>query len=257
MIGWQTLAVYLCPIKYKTNRGLDSHKNMIRKIMLVFLIGTTLIIPQSVLGAMEIGKLQDLGIKMIEKRDASIARYDGFLAKTKHISQPVLDQVRGELSRVTKELGELKTKIENETERETLKSLVKSIVTEYRVYQVFLPQSAGIVASDRLKAYQAKLTEVKDKINDKADELEKTGKDVTAIRQLLASAQEDISAGEKNITTAENKFTSMNISDPEGARTAKLDGRSALLAARQSFSEARKDLKEAVQEIKKLLQPGI
>ncbi|MEK9165853.1 MAG: hypothetical protein AAB525_03295 [Patescibacteria group bacterium] len=232
-----------------------------KKLILSAIICASLIIPNITLGAKTLavdpGKLQNLGATMIDKRVAAIAKYDSLLAKTKYVTETTLTQVRGELSRVSSELGTLKTKIQGETDIAILKADIKSIVNNYRVYQVFLPQSAGIVSVDRMKTYEAKLNELKNKISQKADELEGQGKDASAIRNLISLAEGNISTGTGHIATAESKFTSMTIADPEGARTLKLEGRTALISAKQSFSEARKNMRDAVQEIKKLAQPGI
>ena len=218
-----------------------------------------LIAPNLVLGAraLDAGKLQDLGLKMIDKRIGVISKYDGRLDQTKYISQPILDKVQGELSRVSGDLGEIKTEIQAETDPEALKVLVKSVVTSYYVYKVFLPQSAGIVSLDRMRAYEAKLTELNSKISAKADELEGQGEDVSEIRNLVSLADGHLGTGNGHAATAEGKFVGMSISDPEGAKTLRMDGRSALLNARKSFSEARTNMKNAIQAIKALVQPGI
>lgn len=117
---------------------------------------------------------------------------------------------------------------------------------------MFLPQSAGIVAIDRLINFQQKLYDLKGKISAKADELEGQGKDVSVIRNLLSTADGQIGAAATDISTAETKFVSMQISDPETARSLKLEGRQSLLDARKDFSDARKTLRDAVQKIKEL-----
>jgi len=225
------------------------------KKILVSLLFLSLIFPLAAQGALDAPKLQELGAKMIDKRVNAISKYDGLLVQTKHISEATLTQVRGELSRVGGENGELntlKTKILGETDIPTLKADIKLIVEKYRVYQVFLPQSVGIVAVDRLKAFQQKLYDLKGKISLKADELEGQGKDVSAIRNLLSTADGQIGLAATDISTAEIKFVSMQISDPETARSLKLEGRQSLLDARKDFSDARKNLKDAVQQIKEL-----
>lgn len=222
-------------------------------LSLISLIISPVSARESLRGLSDPTKLQELGAKMIDRRTATIARYDGFLLKTKYISEAVLAQVRQELSRVNQELSDLKIKIMAETDPAVLKADIKSIVN-YRVYQVFLPQSAGLVATDRLKTFASKLGELKTKISQKADELEGQGKDVTEIRNLLSSADGKLQDADGFISTAEQKFSAMTIADPEGSRTLRLDGRSALVSARQNFSEARKNLKDAVLKIKELVK---
>lgn len=225
------------------------------KKLFISLILLSLVAPLAVQGAertWDAGKLQELGASMIDKRVALITKYDTGLSQTKYISDTILSQVRGELSRVQGELEALKTKIAGEEDIATLKADVKSVITNYRIYSVFLPQSAGIVASDRLRTLQAKLNELKAKISSKADELEAAGKDVTEIRSLLTTAAEQLSAAEGHVSIAESKFASMTIADPEAASALKLQGKAELISARQSFSEARTNLKAAVTKIKEL-----
>jgi predicted nucleic acid-binding Zn-ribbon protein len=198
-------------------------------------------------------KLQNLGASMVDKRVTAITKYDSALAKTKYISEPTLNAVRGELSRIKNELTSLKEKIMNETDMPTLRADVKSIATNYRVYQVFLPQSAGIVAVDRMKAYSAKLDEISTKIEAKTNELEGQGKDVSEVRSLLSSATASIASGKTSTDAALEKFNAMSISDAEGARTLRIDGRSSLQTARTNLSSARVSLRDAAQKLKQLV----
>jgi len=221
-------------------------------LLLISLTAGPVLAGESIKGINDPAKLQEIGTKMIDKRISAITKYDGFLVQTKYIPEETLTQVRGELSRVKGELDTLKTKILGETDVATLKEDIKSIVNNYRVYQVFLPQSAGFIAVDRLLAFQIKLTDLNNKIGQKATELEGQGKDVTEIRALMQEAGQLLNTAGEQITLASSKFSSMTIADVEGARTLKLEGKTALISARQSFSEARKLMKDAIQKIKEL-----
>lgn len=221
------------------------------------LLCAALIAPQVVLSARVVdpsNKLQELGVKMIDKRVGAINMYDGFLSKTRYVSQPTLDEVKGELSRVNGELSALKAKISEETDVAALKSDIKSIVNNYRVFQVFLPQAAGFVAVDRLLTFQNKLVELSNKIGQKANDLEAEGKDVAQILALVQSAGAKLDSAGGDITEASSKFSAMTIADVESSRALKLEGRTSLLNARKNFSDARADLKQAVLEIKKIVK---
>ncbi len=230
------------------------------KRLTILALGLVFALPTVAVGAVgdrvtqtDPAKLQSLGASMVDKRVTSITKYDSALAKTKQISEPTLNTIRGELSRVKNELTSIKEKIIGETDRATLRADVKSIVTNYRVYQVFLPQSAGIVAVDRMRAYSAKLDEVSSKIGAKADEVEGQGKDVSEIRALLSASVSSITNGKSTTDAALEKFNAMSISDPEGARTLRTDGRSSLQTARTNFSSARVSLRDAAQKLKQLV----
>lgn len=225
------------------------------KKLIALLVLSLLIVPVvTQAAAWNAEQLQELGVKMIDTRVKSVTKYDGFLSQTKNISDKTLGKVRGELSRVKTELDtELKPKIQKETDIAVLKEDVKSIVDKYRVYQVFLTQSAGVVAVDRLITFQQKLYDLKDKVAEKADELEEAGKDVSNIRSLISSADTQISNASTDIMGAESKFSSMQISNPEVARNLKLEGRGSLIDARENFSKARTNLRDAVSQIKELI----
>ncbi|MFH1392281.1 MAG: hypothetical protein ABIG90_01180 [bacterium] len=224
------------------------------KKILISLISLLLMLPLVAQGAWDAPKLQDLGVKMVDKRVSAIVKYDGLLTQTKNISEPVLTQVKGELSRVSGELDSIKTKILGETDTGVLKEDIKSIVNNYRAYQVFLPQSAGLVAIDRLLTFQYKLVELSNKIGQKASDLEAQGKDVAQIRELVQSAGVKLNSAGDNITGATAKFSAMTISDPEAAKSLKIEGKQSLLDARKDFTDAKKSLKEAVQAIKELVK---
>ena len=199
-------------------------------------------------------KLQTLGATMIDKRVRAIDHYDTLLENTKYISDDTINKVHTKLERVKTELTTLKTKIESETDVTTLRADVRSIVDNYRVYQVFLPQSAGLVSVDRMTEYSKKLTEINDKLTAYAKDLQTKGNDMDDVLALLTSAKNSIAPGNGHLTTAQTSFTNMTISDPEGARSLKIEGRAELQDARQNFSQAREDMREAEQKIKEIVK---
>jgi hypothetical protein len=231
------------------------------KKILITLLAITLLIPTMAMGALgdkaeqrDPSKLQTLGANMIDKRITSINTYTGFLGQTKFISDATKNETQSELGRIKDELSTLKTKIQGETDLQILREDVKSIVTNYRVYQVSLPRAAGLVSVDRMKAYSAKLDEASTKIEAKAKELETQGKDITEITALISTARTSISAGNSSTDDALSKFSAMSISNPEGALGLRIEGRTSLGTSRKSFSDARVNLRDAVQKIKSVVQ---
>lgn len=230
-------------------------KNLKRTfILLLSLLLFSPLFPITAKAALDAPKLQELGSKMVDKRVTSLNSYDKLLVQAKHISQEIIADVRNDIASTNGNLEALKNKIMSEVDLPALKTDIKSIVDDYRVYQVFLPQSSGIIACDRLSAFYAKLDELKTKISQKANELETTGKDVSKVRELLSAADNSLNSGKEYISAAQNKFSSMSISDPEGSRVLKLDGRSALLDAKKVSLDARNNLQQAISQIKELVK---
>lgn len=203
----------------------------------------------------KIQKLQDVAKLMIERRVLAMEAAKNRLSTAKKISQETKDAVTKTLDDSITKINALEEEILATNDLAALKTKVKSIVTDFRIYVVILPQSHGLMAADRLQAYEQKLDELKAKTQTKVSELKDSGKDVASLESLLEQATAKLNETKTSIETAEAKFSSMQVSDVAGARTLKLEGKEALVLARDTLRRVRDDLQNVIKGIKDLNKP--
>lgn len=132
-----------------------------------------------------------------------------------------------------------------------MKKKTKSIVTNYRIYLVFIPQLRGLYVVDRLRFFAAKIEEVKVKLEERAEELKKD-RDVSTIESLINTAAQDLERGLAFAQEAEDQLVHMKVEDVEGAQDLKVEAREKIADARAALRTALQTLGQAWQEIKKL-----
>jgi hypothetical protein len=121
----------------------------------------------------------------IERRLQTLER----LASRVRGSRPLSDAHRTALDELIESqrsgLTALDAKIQADTDAETLRADVRSIVTDYRVYLLTAPKVHLVICADTELAVAARLDEVAARLQAKVDEAEAAGKDVTAAQGHL------------------------------------------------------------------------
>lgn len=154
-------------------------------------------------------------------------------------------------------LGQLKTKIDADTDLETLKSDVKAITDSYRIFALVLPQTRIAVAADREVTLIAMMNALGTKLQARLQELQSQGKDVGP----LLTALTDMSSKLKDAATQAQAAVSVTATlTPDAGDKAKMEsnttalktGRSDIQAAQKDLVAARKDAKVIIDGLKAL-----
>ncbi len=198
-----------------------------------------------------------LGQKMIGKRVADLEKVQTRLQAVERISEETKTELLNRVAQNTIDLQALEIEIEDTEDLEAMKEKVRSIVFDYHIYLVFIPQIRGLAVVDRLKYFAEKIAEVKDKIEEELAALEEKGEDLSAIWDLAESAEEQLAEGLEFTQRAEDKFSSMKVGDIEAAQDLKAGARKDLASGRSSLRKALQSLRQAWQEIKKLETQGV
>jgi len=193
-----------------------------------------------------------LGQKMIEKRVADLEKVQARLQAVERISEETKTELLNRVAQNTTDLQAFEIEIEDIEDLEVMKEKVRSIVFNYRIYLVFIPQIRGLAVVDRLKYFAEKIVEVKEKMEEELAALEEEGKDVSAIWDLVESAEEQLAEGLGFAQKAEDKFAGMKVGDVETAQDPKIEARKDLASGRSFLREALQSLRQAWQEIRKL-----
>lgn len=198
-------------------------------------------------------KLRELGTSMIDKRLDSLDQVRQILTEAMKISETTRTGLLSRIENNISSLNALKTEIEQESDLAVLKDKVRSIITGYRIYVVFLPQTRGLAAVDRLRTYQEKLDSWKAKISEKITAARTAGYNVSEIETKLTAATDNLAAGASKLESAERNLSAMSIERVAESRAYFLNGKTNVREARGFFHEARQQLRSAVNSLKQLV----
>ena len=201
---------------------------------------------QAVEDEVKIQYLQKLGDLMIGQRIWSLA-----LAKAKLDSAGGDSGVVGYLENQFNDLKNLKEAIAGNNDLESLKAEVNSVVTDYQIYRVSLPQAHGLLAVINLENFSDEVGGFADQIKSKTGELEDL--DLESVEALLASAEEQVSAAKGYLKSAEKNLSRMEADNLEAVAVLKKEAKSDINEARAALKDAFKSLRLAVAEMKSLV----
>jgi len=141
-------------------------------------------------------------------------------------------------------ISTLKTKIDSDTDKATLKADTQSITKAYRIYALILPQTRILAAADRVAATVDILTNVEAKLATGITQAQAAGKDVT----LMNSTNTDLNAKLTDATTKGQAAQSLvaGLVPDQGSATVAASNKT----ARDDIKAAITDLVAAVQDSK-------
>jgi hypothetical protein len=192
----------------------------------------------------KVEKLQAYGQRLIESRIEFIEKLISQTKASKQIPEDSKDELIADLEKNIDGLNELKTKIANETDLEQLKALVKSIFADYRIMAIVLPRNRAKLAVARSRLVLNKLDNLSIKIEKLISLAEKNNLDITQVQALLDDYEVKIAEAKKQLNLAFLKFSQMDPSNTQQAKTLLAEGKAALKAAKAALEAAKKDLKQ-------------
>ncbi|CAN5116524.1 hypothetical protein BH11PAT1_BH11PAT1_0360 [soil metagenome] len=161
-------------------------------------------------------------------------------------------QVQAEITNLTI----LKTKIAADTDDATLKADVKSVVTAYRVFALFIPKMHLLAAADVMGTTIDKLTEIATKLDARIKEAEAAGKSVASLKTSLTDMQAKIADAKKQYESIITNVTPLTPDGYPGNKTTLTNARELLKTGRQNLDAAAKDAKTIMTSLKAFRPSG-
>lgn len=167
-------------------------------------------------------------------------------AKNK-VSTMVQDQVT--------ELNQLKGKIDNDGDIESIKNDVASITKSYRIFMLVIPQGRIQVASDKIKMASDTMNDLSVKLKTRIDAAQEAGKDVTKLAATLvhmntkiadAVVQADAAAAQVLALIPDGGDKTQEQSNTQALK----DARAKLKVAQDNLAAARTDAKTIISALK-------
>lgn len=139
-------------------------------------------------------------------------------------------------------LNALSTKIAGDTDLQTLRTDVQSIVASYRIFALFLPVSRMTIVADSMLTINDTITTLTSLLQIKITDAQNKGENVTALQTALTDIQTKLS-DEK--TQANNVLITIAPLTPQGYP----GNKSVLQSAQMMISTGRQDLRAIHQDI--------
>ena len=200
--------------------------------------------------------LQRLGTTMIDKRINSLSKGQTLLSEAVHVDNETKEALDEQLRENINNLTQLKASIEQQTELKVLKNEVHSIITEYRIYLVIIPQVYGLAVINKEETLINKLKTAQETMEATLAELVTAGYSTNEIQLLVDEAITNIANAESHLSLAKSYFERMTVEDWKGAIDLKQDGRQEIVTIRKELRSAKQNFHAAAVAMKKLINPN-
>lgn len=217
--------------------------------------GTKSAVRQNAINSNDTQKIDNLKKRAdgeIDRRIAALNKLIDRLSQMKKISSTQLDTFKADIQTNIDGLNALKTKIDADTDLTTLRTDVKSIVTDYRIFAFYIQYVNLTAALDRATTTITNVTAVYDKLSTRITEAQTAGKDVASLKTTLASMKAKLDLAKTSADQASAEILPLTkVGFPENKSTL-LDARSKLKSARENLFAAVKDAKTIIKSLRVL-----
>ncbi len=151
------------------------------------------------------------------------------------------------------DLSALQTKIDADTDLMTLRADVKSIVADYRVYLVFMPQVTILSFDDRMGTIVTNMNTVLAKLSARVSQAQGKGKNVGNAPALLSDAKAKLTDASSQLTNVMNEVTPLTPDGYPGNEATLKSARTTLQTVFQTdLKGARRDMIQVFQILRGL-----
>lgn len=187
----------------------------------------------------------------IDRRTSALNALNAKVQAMAKISSEIKTSISTSVTSEIAQLATLKTKIEADTDLDTLKTDIKSIANSYRIFMLVIPQGRIEVAADRIQTAAASLTTLAGKLQTRITDAQTSGYDTAALSVSLSDMNAKISDVNAQASAAVSAVASLKPDNgdtaTQQANTAAIkDARTKLQAAMKEIQTARQDAHDIV-----------
>src|SRR3989344_8814206 len=147
--------------------------------------------------------------KEIERRITALNRFLTILGQMKRLSSSQITSLQSQVQVSIDGLNSLKTKIASDTDLVTLRTDVKSIVSDYRIFAFFMKYINLNAALERASNLYDKLNMVYGKLATKITEAQTAGQNVTALNTSLSQMKAKLDSAKTSIDSAISEISGL------------------------------------------------
>ncbi|OGH07697.1 MAG: hypothetical protein A2171_00605 [Candidatus Levybacteria bacterium RBG_13_35_9] len=196
--------------------------------------------------------LKERANKEIDRRIAALNKLLTRLGQMKKLSAEQISSLQAQIQTDINGLNTLKAKINADTDLTTLRTDVKSIVTDYRIFAFFMKYINLSAALERASNLYDKLLVVHGKLAAKITEAASNGKDVTQLNTKLSDMKAKLDSAKTLIDAAIAEISGLNAQGYPGNTATLADARTKLKTAHQNLKDAHILSKKIINDLRSL-----
>lgn len=235
-------------------------KNIAKAIVTLTLLASLLVAIPQIAGAtlaqdrqaQRITNLKARGDQEINRRLVVLQHLNTKIDSLKHITSDQKASFKQQINQNISDLTTLKTKIDGDTDLLTLQTDVRSIVSSYRIFALFIPKIYLLASADRASEVDDLLTAISAKLQVRLDQAANNGKNVTDLKERLADMNAKIADAKAKIQDLNNTVPPLTPDGYPGNKTVLQSARAELQTIRLDLVTARQDARQVVKGLKDL-----
>lgn len=202
-----------------------------------------------------LSKVKERGDRMITERVRALQKLLGRIQNDKKLSSADKSSLSGDINTTIASLNALKSKIDADTDPATARSDVKSILTNFRIFAIYIPKIRLLITIGNLQTESSRMTTLSGKLQTLITKLQSQGKDVSSLQASLTDMNAQITAINSLLTTDKSLVSAVNTTsaDPKSVFT---QVRKDLATIRQDFAQIRHDIATMRDTIRIILPKG-
>lgn len=195
--------------------------------------------------------------KEVDRRIEALTKLSKRLESTKKLSGADKVKYTKSVSSEIKSLTELNTKIASSSDISIVRNDIKSIITSYQVFGLFVPQIQVLAAADSLQSVNEDMMALGKKIENKLIGLKATGVDTTAFEGTLKRMRDKVTNAQKHYALVASTVPVLTTEGFPGNKTTLETARKALQSGRNELGSARQDVNLLLDGLKSASMSGI
>lgn len=190
--------------------------------------------------------LRSKGDNLISNRIKAMNAAINRLKKATRISDEDKNTLTGDLQSNIDTLDALEQKIDAETNLDNLRSQVRSIFVDYRIYMVVLPRNRGLFAVARFNWAISRLENATSQLESLINTLKQGGKDTSKVEGYLIVLKSYLNNAKADVASAKSTFSSMTPEKDDEAKSTVKSGIQFLKAAARNLKNAAKEAQKII-----------
>ena len=196
--------------------------------------------------------LKERANKEIDRRITSLNKLLSIIGRMKRLSSSQISTLQAQIQTNIDSLNTLRVKINADTDLATLRTDVKSIVTDYRIFAFFIRYIHLNAALERASNLYDKLIIIHNKLSAKISEAQTSGKDVTALSASLSEMKTNLDTAKTSIDAAIAEIAGLNAQGYPGNTATLSDARTKLKSAHTNLKNAHILSKKIINDLRSL-----
>ncbi len=192
----------------------------------------------------------------LTRRLAALQKLTTRLQDVKRLTADQKSMLISEVQAQITTLTNLQTKIQADTDLQTLQADKQSIIFSYRIFALYIPKMQIIAAGDRMLDLTDKYSSVSSKLQTRLSEAQGKGINVASLQLLVADMQAKIADAKTQAQNAINAVLPLSPDGYPGNKTILQSARQMLDTGHHDQMDAFHDLQGIIQGLRDLLKGG-